>query len=110
MIARHDQRTRYGRMMAVRLAVACAECRLRSITRHVVHTYACGYAARLPLTLADLARYCSVTQRTTRTHIRILSTACGEDSLRFIPEVIDGRRPAAEWVRALELHGGRHCA
>jgi hypothetical protein len=108
MIDRYDHRTRYGRMMAVRAAVACGECALPSLTRLVVHTLAFALSERMDVSPGSLAHYCGVRPRTLRTHLRALDSACGENAAEFIREVVDGKRRTAEWPRALELHGGRY--
>ncbi len=108
---RRDLRTRAGRMLRVLDAVWCPECTLPSRARLMVWCLAFAAHGREPATMESLCHRMSLrTPRAVRRHIGIVSSACGENAVQFIRDVIDGRRPADEWFRALELHGGRHGA
>ncbi len=107
---RRDLRTRFGRCFAVGDAVTCRECRLTARARYVLLTIAYLALERVPITLAALCEATQFQARTARKYLAVLESACGEDVIQFVTDVVDGRRAAAEWVRALELHGGRHGA
>lgn len=105
-----DLRKREDRMRAVGLAVMCGESKLHWRARFVVSTLAYIAHEREEPDRERLTRYTSMSWRTVRKHLAVVEAACGEDPVRFIRELVDGRRPMAEWTRALELHGGRRGA
>lgn len=105
---RRDLRTRLGRMLAVRDAVLLSALPARA--RLLVHVVAFLAHERERLTLDSLAACSAMRPRTVRKYLAVLQQACGEEPVAFIEAVVDHRRPASEWARALENQGIRVAA
>jgi hypothetical protein len=97
-------------MFGVHEAVASLECTLPSRSRLLVHVLAFVAYGREEPTIQRLAEYAGMRPRATRKYLAMVASACGDDPVIFVRDVVNGRRPVAEWLRALELHGGRHGA